>query len=212
MTKLHAVVPKINHVSSGLRPDEAAAVLSELQRQAEHRLLDASLEFQDIAFEMEWRMTDWQAMIDQRDALLTQGGRIMAPISKFNVAARKRTGKVPQQAAWYRLARSRRRKLEALEMRIAECAAAIMTRNEEGRYLEQEIELLQGRVTRISSVLNEGTQRRARVVRNENETAEALARLALELSLEPDVADLDVLISAFQAFESRRNLNNGTTG
>jgi len=213
MTKLHAVTHlKINHISSGLRPDEAAAVLSELQRQAEHRLLDASREFQDIAFEMEWRMSDWQALTDARDALLTKGERIGAPISKFNVAARKRAGKAPRQSAWQRLAKKQRAKLEEIEGRIAECAAAIMTRNEEGRYLEQEILQLQGRVDRISSVLAEGTQRRARVVRNEEETAEALARLALELTLEPDVADLDVLISAFQAFESKRSVKTGTRG
>lgn len=204
MRQLNALPSKINHISSGLRPDEAAAVLGELQRQAEQRLLDACTEFQDIAFEMEWRVSDWNLMVEKRDALIEEGYKLGALPGQFNVAARKRAGKVPRSAAWQRLARAYRRKLDNVEALVAEAAAAIMTRNEEGRYLEQEIELLQGRVARISRVLGQKSQRGVRVVRSDDDTAAALARLALELSVEPDVADLDVLISAYQAFETRR--------
>ncbi len=206
MRQIHPLYSNMNHISSGLRPDEAAAVLGELQRQAEQRLLDACREFQDIAFEMEWRVSDWQLLIERRDNLIEEAYKLGALPARFNVAARKREGKVPRTAAWQRLARVHRRKLDNIEAMVTEAAAAIMTRNEEGRYLEQEIVLLQARVARISRVLGEGSQRHIRVARNEDETAEALARLALELSVEPDVADLDVLIAAYQAFETKRKV------
>lgn len=208
MRPLKAVPSNLNHISSGLRPDEAAAVLAELQRQAEQRLLDACREFQDIAFEMEWRLSDWQALIEQRAALVQAAAKAGALPARFNVVAKKRRSKTPRSTAWQRLARRYQRSISDVERQITECAAAIMTRNEEGRYLEQEITLLQDRADRISSVLGEGSQRRVRVVRGEEETAAALARLALELSFEPDVADLDVLIGAFQAFETRRKARN----
>lgn len=204
MRQLHALPSKsLNHVSTGLRADEAEAVLTELKRQAEQRMLDACREFQDIAFEMEWRLADWQSLQEQRTRLIKEADKIGALPSRFNVSSRKRTGKVPRDAAWQRLARAYRRKLENVEKKLTESAAAIMTRNEEGSYLEQEISLLQQRAERITRVLGAG-KKRVRVVRGADDASEALARLALELSLEPDVADLDVLINAYQAIEQRR--------
>lgn len=204
MKHVHGLPSNVNGISSGLRPDEASAVLGELQRQAEQRLIDACREFQDIAFEMEWRLSEWLALVDRRDNLFKQAARIGALPARFNTVARKRKGKTPRRAAWARLARRYGSQLDALERQIADGAAAIMTRNEEGRYLEQEIVLLQERVDRIAGTLARGSGRKARIARSEDETMAALARLALELSLEPDIADLDVLLGAFEAFETRR--------
>lgn len=203
MKQLKAQASNINHISSGLRPDEAAAVLREMQRQAEARMLDASQEFQDIAFEMEWRIASWQQLVDERRALFEKAAKAQRLNTRFNVSARKRRGRTPQAGAFVRLARGQQRKLAVLEAKIAECAAAIVTRNEEGSYLEHEIVHLQQRVERISRTLANHRSGHVRLASSED-TAAALARLALELSVEPDVADLDILIGAFEAFEYRR--------
>lgn len=181
---------------SPLRPDEATDVLLELRRQAEQRLLDACSEFQDIAFEMEWRLSDYSALVEQRD-------RLLSTPRKFNSAARKRRENSSRDKAVDRLAKAQRERLDDVQNKLTECEAAIMTRNEEGRYLEQEIVLLQTRVERISLAVNK-SRKRVRVVRTSDEAAAALARLALELSATPDAADADILLEAFEEVEMRR--------
>lgn len=203
MRQLQANTSGINHISSGLRPDEAVAVLRELLRQAEARLLDAGSEFQDIAFEMEWRITSWHQLVEQRRELLEKAAHISSLPTRFNANARKRRGKMPRDLAWVRLTRGQQKKLAIFAERIAGCEAAIHVRNEEGRYLEHEIAHLQQRIERIGETLKHSHYSPVRVVSGED-TAAALARLALELSVEPDVADLDVLIGAFETLEHRR--------
>lgn len=196
------VAEKSHRSAARLQPAEAVAVLAEIKRQAEQRLLDACQEFQDIAHEMEWRLRQWDGLRRQRDELAQTLRERMGAHLRFNAQSKKRVAKAPSDRGWRRLGRALQLRLERLEAEISENTAAIMTRNEEGRYLEEEIIHLQQRVERIALGLK-GHRRTARVVRTVGETAEALARLSVELSIEPDVADIDVLLSALGEVDAR---------
>jgi hypothetical protein len=180
---------------------EAADVLFELQYQAERRLIEACQEFQDIAFEMEWRLPQWQALLDQRRWLQRDIDRSTSLQSRFNVSSRLRTGKTPQDSAWARHQRAQRAKLLRHEEKVAAAVAAIVTRNAEGAALEQEITQLQQRCERIEQSLK--GLRRPHKVRSREEKAAEMARMGFELADEPDIGDIGNLLIASELIDRR---------
>jgi hypothetical protein len=188
-------------LESRLNREQAIAVLQELQHQAERRLLDACQEFQDIALEMQWRLDDWQALLDQRRWLERDANRAGSLRSRFNVSSRLRTGKTPQDPAWARHQRSLRAKLLRHEEKVAAAAAAIVLRNEEGSALEQEIFELQQRCNRIAKSLR--GLRRPRGLETAHEKAAGMARMAFELADEPDIGDIGNLLIASELIDRR---------
>lgn len=200
-----AAVPAVRHRDiqpPHLGTHEAVAVLHELKHRAERRLLDACQEFQDIAFEMEWRLRDWQALSEQRRWLEKDLARTKSVKARFNVDARKRTGKTPRAAAWQRHQKMLQRKLQQLEKQLLVASQTIAARNHEGGELEQEIVVLQLRRERIAKGLKQ-VQRPRAVSRDNDAIAAAMARLIIELSTEPDVGDLANLLIAARVVDDR---------
>jgi len=186
-----------------LSAGEAVAVLYELNHQAQARLLDCCQEFQDIAFDMEWRLREWQGLVDQRRWLQRDIERAHSPRARFNVDARKRAGLKPRDKAWQRHQQSLRAKLVQLEHKIAAATAGIIARNEEGAEIEAEITSLQKRCERIENGLRSVRKPRAHDDRSADAVAAAMARLIMELSAEPDVGDLANLVIAARVIDER---------
>ena len=188
-----------------LSPEEAAAVLLEMRRQAEQRMLDACQEFQDITFEMEWRLQEWQNLIERRKKLLRAQKKSEGVELRFNANAKKRTSKLPGEKAFQRYGAHVSRQQIELENLIATASAAILTRNEEGGYLEKEILMLQSKTDRITDCLRQLHHPKAQVAHNIEERIGALARLAYEhdTSTAPDIGDFESLLHAVEEVESR---------
>lgn len=178
--------------------DEAVDVLREMHRLAEERLVDACSSFQDIAFEMEWRLVEWnrlQREQKQVEKLLSQKRRTSL---QFNSRSHPRGSEVRNRtAAWQRQVATLVRRQRQHQEKMTRLADTIRARNSEGIELFNEIELLQGRALRIEQAL----KHMKRSTSNKNE--EAFARLAVELSVVPDIADPDVLVAAAGMVQTR---------
>ncbi len=177
--------------------NEAVAVLREMHRHAEERLVEACAAFQDIAAEMEWRLTEWNRLVSENaqvQKLLTQKRRASL---QFNQQAyphgsdvRNRTAIWQKQVA---LLVRRQRQQQKKMMRLAD---VIRARNNEGSELLREIETLQAQAGRLDRCLTRGKKSR-------RSTAEASARLAVELSVLPDIADPQILVEAADMVQTR---------
>lgn len=178
--------------------DEAVDVLHEMHRLAEERLVEACASFQDIAFEMEWRLVEWnrlQREQKQVEKLLSQKRRTSL---QFNNRSHPRGSEVRNRtAAWQRQVATLVRRQRQHKDKMTRLADTIRARNTEGVELFNEIELLQARALRIEQALKHMKRQSA------NRNDEAFARLAVELSLVPDIADPDVLVAAANMVQTR---------
>lgn len=175
--------------------DEAEAVLTELHRLAEERLVDACTSFQDIAFEMEWRLTEWDRLVKEAATvkkLLAQKRRTSL---QFNQTAQPRGSEVRNRtAAWQRQVAILVRRQRQHQEKMMQLADTIHARNDEGQALLKEIEGLSARVSRLERGLKRRSNRKV---------DDVMARMAAELSLVPDIADPQALVVAAEMVEKR---------
>ncbi len=172
------------------------AVLVEMERRAEQRLIEASGEFQDIAHEMEWRLLDWQRLSDERHKLERQLELIGRATPRFNLRARKHPDREgPRKENWVRLTHLLQNRLARNAEALEETLAVILSRNEEGLSLQNEIFALQDKVRRIGKSLQR-LHRPAAILVQEADAAAALARLCLDAGIAPDLPNPAVLVSA----------------
>lgn len=181
--------------------EEALAVLMEMERLAEQRLIEASSEFQDIAHEMEWRLHDWMRLTDERKKLEVQLERAQCATPRFNLRARaldhgEGEAAKPRKDKWAKMVAVLCARLERNVAASEETLEAITARNEEGEALQREIFALQEKIQRIGRNLRQMQKSSALVVR-EGDAAAALARLDVLFSGgRGDVPDPATLISA----------------
>lgn len=196
--------------------EEAIAVLMEMERLAEQRLIEASNEFQDIAHEMEWRLLDWTRLCDERLKLEKQLDRAQCATPRFNLRARilddptasEQTDKSeasgeetsPQKRQrkdnWAKMVALLCERLERNIVASEETLEAITSRNEEGDLLQKEIFELQEKIRRIGQNLRRMEKPHAIIVR-EGDAAEALARLGAAMGgRSEDLPDPATLITA----------------
>ena len=177
--------------------NEAVAVLREMHRHAEERLVEACAAFQDIAAEMEWRLTEWNRLVSenaQAQKLLTQKRRASL---QFNQQAYPHGSDVRNRTAlWQKQVALLVRRQRQQQKKIMRLADVIRARNNEGSELLHEIETLQAQAGRLDRCLTRGKKSR-------RSTAEASARLAVELSVLPDIADPQILVEAADMVQSR---------
>lgn len=177
--------------------EEALAVLSEMERQAEQRLIDAGQEFQDIAYEMEWRLRDWSRLTDESRKLEQQLLLSGRATPRFNLRAR--TIRTQPQALrkdkWSKMQALLQDRLDCNHRAREETLAAIMSGNEEGQLLQREIFSLQDKVKRIGRILSKH-HRAAQSIINESDAAAALAQLNVVFMQQEDLPDPSTLIAA----------------
>lgn len=191
--------------------DEALAVLIEMERRAEQRLIEAGGEFQDIAHEMEWRLLDWQRLSDERRKLEHQLDLIARATPRFNLRARRVTASQAsgRKDNWSRMVRLLQTRIARNAVALEDALGVILSRNEEGRILQDEIFALQDRIRRISLSLRRLHGPSTLVVR-EGDAAAALARLSLDAGRIPDLPNPATLITAACAV-TRGVLESGRT-
>ncbi len=192
----------LRHIRNSKTPsakEEALAVLSEMERQAEQRLIDAGQEFQDIAYEMEWRLRDWARLTDESRKIEQQLSLSARATPRFNLRARTLKTQTQLQTLrkdkWSKMQALLQNRLDRNHHAREETLAAIMSGNEEGQLLQKEIFSLQDKVKRIGRILAQH-HRVAQSVINENDAAAALAQLNVVFMQQEDLPDPSILIAA----------------
>ena len=195
--------PTLKHTpdaSSLPAKEEAIAVLIEMERLAEQRLIEASYEFQDIAHEMEWRLLDWTRLCDERVKLEKQLERAERATPRFNLRARDLRNKDEHTSGrkdkWSTMVALLCERLERNVAASEETLDAITSRNDEGEILQREIFELQEKIKRISQNLRPMEKPPAFVV-CEGDAVEAFTRMSASLgNAAEDLPDPATLISA----------------
>lgn len=177
--------------------DEAIAVLVEMERLAERRLIEACGEFQDIAHEMEWRLLDWVRLTEEHKKLTTQIALTGRASPRFNLGARKVQG--VRKDKWADVERKLAERRERNSAALEETRDTIHSRNDEGEVLRQEIFALEEKIQRIGHALRRLSRPPAIIVR-EGDAAAAIARLSVETHMETDLPDVATLIAAVRQF------------
>lgn len=173
-----------------LTVNEAKAALCELDRLTRERLVEACSAFQDIAFEMEWRLIEWGRLQREKDTIAKLLKTKRMASHAFNAkATAKGSSTRTRLASWQQAVRALQKKQHAHNKKLIALALDIEARNQEGNELLQEISVLEARCQRL-----EYTQKKLK--RGKAMTADGVYRLAVELSCTPDIADPMVLIAA----------------
>lgn len=130
---------------------EAFVALEEFYQQGLQRLLEAGQEFQDLAFEMEWRVGQCLGLLTQRDRLEDQIKRLCKPVVKFNIRARKTDNRRDNSDAVLRKLISR---LTQVCETFEQASLEIEDRNRDGTLLLDEIIKLEARTLRLAKGLS----------------------------------------------------------
>lgn len=130
---------------------EAFVALDAFYQQGLQRLLEAGQEFQDLAFEMEWRVGQCLGLLTQRDRLEDQIKRLCKPVVKFNIRARKTDNRRDNSDAVLRKLITR---LTHVCETFEQASLEIEDRNQDGALLLDEIIKLEARTLRLAKGLS----------------------------------------------------------
>lgn len=127
--------------------EEALAALTSMLEQTTQRLLQAGQEFQDLAYEMEWRVGECLGFITSREKLQRQIGALSRVNLRFNLRARKIDERKDRADLVVELLQ---RRLDVVEGKIERSSLVIADRNKDGEVLLEEILLLELKAERVA--------------------------------------------------------------
>jgi hypothetical protein len=127
--------------------EEALAALTSMLEQATQRLLEAGQEFQDLAYEMEWRVGECLGFITSREKIQRQIGALSRVNLRFNLRARKIEDRKDRADIVVELLQQR---LETIVGKIERSSLVIADRNKDGEVLLEEILLLELKAERLA--------------------------------------------------------------